>query len=83
MVVVVLHIAVSQLIPGHIVVKTDLINQVQSDIVTNANRYAAEWVANGKIDEQWDEYMNTLKGIGLEDMTKAMQAAYDRFLEAK
>ena len=63
--------------------ESDLINQVQSDIVTNANRYAAEWVANGKIDEQWDEYMNTLNGIGLQDMINAMQSAYDRFLEAK
>ena len=63
--------------------ESDLINQVQSDIVTNANRYAAEWVANGKIDEQWDEYMNALNGIGLQDMINAMQSAYDRFLEAK
>ena len=62
--------------------ESDLINQIQSDIITNANRFAAEWVANGQIDEQWDSYLETLKSIGLEDMLNAMQTAYDRYLEA-
>ena len=62
--------------------ESDLINQIQSDIITNANRFAAEWVANGQIDEQWDSYLETLKSIGLEDMLNAMQTAYDRSLEA-
>ena len=56
---------------------------MQADLITNANRMTAEWVVNGKIDEEWDSYIETLNGIGLQDMLKAMQAAYDRFLEQK
>ena len=63
--------------------ESDIVNQVQADLITNANRMTAEWVVNGKIDEEWDSYIETLNGIGLQDMLKAMQAAYDRFLEQK
>ncbi len=61
--------------------ESDIVNQVQSDLITNANRITAEWVVNGKIDEEWDSYLETLNGIGLQEMLQAMQTAYDRFLD--
>ncbi len=45
--------------------EADVVNQVQSEIITYANRRAAEWVANGKIDEEWDAYLQELENMRL------------------
>ena len=63
--------------------ESEIVNQIQSNLITNVNRITAEWVMNGKIDEEWDSYLASLDGMGMNDMLTAMQAAYDRFLEAK
>ena len=61
----------------------EVVNEVQSQLITEVNRIAAEWVANGRIDEEWDNYLNTLTSMRMEEMINCVQAAYDRFLEAK
>lgn len=63
--------------------ESEIIAETQASLITEANRIAAEWVANGKIDEEWDSYINTLNSIGMDRMITTMQAAYDRFLAAK
>ncbi len=63
--------------------EADIINQVQAQLITDVNRITAEWVANGKINEEWDSYLDSLKNMRMEEMVNATQAAYDRFLEAK
>ena len=59
--------------------EAELVDQVQTEIITFANRKAAEWVMNGKIDEEWDAYLGELEARNLSGMLKAMQAAQDRF----
>lgn len=63
--------------------EADIINQVQAQLITDVNRITAEWVANGKINEEWDSYLDSLTNMRMEEMVNATQAAYDRFLEAK
>ena len=62
--------------------EAEVVNQVQSDLITFANRRAAEWVINGKIDEEWDSYLEELKARNMDGMLNAMQAAQDRYEEA-
>ena len=61
--------------------EAEIVNQVQTDIITYANRRAAEWVMNGKIDEEWDSYLQELKNMRLDEMMSVVQAAQDRFEE--
>ena len=61
--------------------EAEIVNQVQADIITYANRRAAEWVMNGKIDEEWDSYLQELKNMRLDEMMGVVQAAQDRFEE--
>ena len=58
-----------------------MVNQVQSEIITYVNRRAAEWVANGKIDEEWDSYLQELENMRLGEMMEIVQAAQTRFEE--
>ena len=46
--------------------ESQIISQVQADMITFANRRAAEWVMNGKIDEEWDAYLEELNRMNLE-----------------
>ena len=62
--------------------ESEIINQVQASLITEVNRITAEWVTNGNIDEQWDSYLESLKGMRMEELVNATQTAYDRFLEA-
>ena len=59
--------------------EAEVVSQVQADIITFANRRAAEWVLNGKIDEEWDAYLSELESRNLSGMLAVMQAAQDRY----
>mgnify|MGYP005807466645 CR=1 FL=1 len=61
--------------------ESQIISQVQADMITFANRRAAEWVMNGKIDEEWDAYLEELNRMNLDGYLQAVQNAQDRFEE--
>lgn len=63
--------------------EADLVNQIQAEIMDYANRRAAEWVINGKIDEEWDAYLGELENMNLSGWMEAAQAAQERFDAAK
>ena len=44
------------------------------------NRKRAEWIANGKIAEEWDAYVEELNRLGLEEWMQIKQDAYDTYL---
>lgn len=61
--------------------ESDIVSQVQADLITYADRRAAEWVMNGKIDEEWDAYLQELENMNLQGYLQAVQSAQDRFEE--
>ncbi len=53
---------------------------LQSDLRTYIERRTSEWIINGKIDEEWDAYLNEINGVGLTRWLEINQAAYDRYM---
>jgi putative aldouronate transport system substrate-binding protein len=52
---------------------------VAADIV---KRYRLQWIMDGNADATWDKYISELKAAGVDDLVKAVQSAYDRYLQA-
>lgn len=67
---------------NYTVEESEIVNQVQTTAIDYVNRRAAEWVMNGKIDEEWDSYLKELENMKIGDWMKAAQSSYERFLEA-
>lgn len=42
----------------------------------------AEWITEGGIEEEWDDYLKQLENMGLEQVEAAYQSALDRFNES-
>lgn len=42
------------------------------------SEYAARWVTEGGVDEQWDEYIGRLNDAGLSRYLEIYQTAYQR-----
>lgn len=64
---------------------TDTEMQEKSMFVSSINPYFLQYeaeVVTGKkdIDASWDEYIATMKSMGVEEMNKIDQAAYERYL---
>ncbi|MDR2304862.1 MAG: extracellular solute-binding protein [Treponema sp.] len=59
------------------------ISRLQPTISDIVRRYTVQWVLDGNIDATWNNYLNELKAAGVDDLVRAMQGAYDRFLKAK
>jgi len=59
--------------------ETETINEYISDIQTLTSEQTAKWLTKGGIDEEWDSYISQLNSIGLQEVIKAWQAAYDRY----
>ena len=54
----------------------DELIQITSDLLSYTNQKRAEWLANGGVDEQWDEYIKGLNDRGLEKYMEINQRVY-------
>lgn len=58
--------------------------QVLSTLYTDISAYAstmqAEWVVNGGIDEDWEEYMTSLERMGYNDFMDVMNEVYNTYV---
>ena len=59
----------------------DKIAKIEADLFPFVNRKKAEWISNGKVEEEWDEYLVELDRLGLQEWLEIKQAGYDRSQE--
>lgn len=52
-----------------------------TDIDAYVKKMRAQWIYKGNIENEWDEYINTLNRMGLDKMVAVYQSAYDRFMK--
>jgi putative aldouronate transport system substrate-binding protein len=51
---------------------------LRTDIHSTTTHQFASWVVNGGVEKEYDAFLKTLHGMGLEGMLAIYQAAYDR-----
>ncbi|WP_218937327.1 extracellular solute-binding protein [Actinomyces qiguomingii] len=56
-------------------VNTTMLNTTQTKF--------ADWITNGGVEEQWDDYLATVKASGIEDNIAKMQQYYDDYMTSK
>lgn len=56
----------------------DRLSTVEADLYPYIHRKRAEWITNGKADEEWADYLAELDRLGFEDWQEIKQAGYDR-----
>ncbi|GGI66550.1 ABC transporter substrate-binding protein [Enterococcus alcedinis] len=61
--------------------QTDRLSKIETDMWDYTYRKRAEWITNGKIDAEWDEYLAELDRVGLEEWLEIKQAGYDTFVK--
>lgn len=59
--------------------QADRIAQIDADLFPFVNRKRAEWITNGKIDEEWDSYLEELERLNLDEWVTIKQEAYETF----
>lgn len=59
----------------------DGVNQYTTDLDSYVNRMKSDFVMNGNVEEQWDEYLKTLEGYGLSKYMEIMQRNLDTYYE--
>jgi putative aldouronate transport system substrate-binding protein len=52
---------------------------IRSDIFSYVNQKTAEWIVNGGIEEEWDEFQKYLESLGIDTMREIYQKAYDAY----
>ena len=60
----------------------EVINDKLSDIKALTEEKVSHWLRDGGIEEEWDQYLQDLDNMGLQEVVGAWQAAYDRYQEA-
>lgn len=55
------------------------LSQIEADLFPYVNRKRAEWISNGQVEAEWDEYLVELERFGLEEWIEIKQAGFDRF----
>lgn len=54
----------------------DELSFITTDLLSYTNEKRAKWLAYGGVDEEWDEYIQRLNSIGLEQYMEINQKAY-------
>jgi len=61
--------------------ETEALATYRTDIDKFVATTRAEWITKGGIDKGWDDYVKQLEDMGLKDMIKIYEDAYDRYQE--
>lgn len=59
----------------------DELNRLEVDIKEFVNQKKATWLMKGGVNEEWDQYVDQLKAMGLDRMMEIYQDGLDRFNE--
>ncbi|GHH97990.1 extracellular solute-binding protein [Neobacillus kokaensis] len=59
----------------------DRLSILQTDIDNYMNQTVPKFIIEGKIDENWDDYVKQLEKMGLEELLQINQKYYDKFKE--
>ena len=54
------------------------LSTIEADLVPYIQRKKAEWIAKGTVEEEWNEYLEELNRLGLQDWLEIKQKGYDR-----
>lgn len=57
------------------------LGRYSTDINTYVESQYAHWVVDGGIDKEWDEYLSVLDEMGLKELLKLYDTAYDRYVK--
>lgn len=55
-------------------------NMVMADVTTFVNENAVQFITGAKSFDEWDAYVETIRGMGIDEVTAIEQAALDRYL---
>ncbi len=58
---------------------TNLVSQYDTDIKKYAEQKKADWILNGGIDGEWDEYLQKMEDYGLSDYLAIKQKYFDQY----
>ncbi|MFC6465727.1 extracellular solute-binding protein [Marinilactibacillus sp. GCM10026970] len=61
---------------------TDDINTMSlnnTDMINTAITYFGQWITEGGVEEQWDQYVSEIEGSGIDQTLEIMQEAYDNY----
>jgi len=56
----------------------DKLSTIETDLFAYIKRKRAEWIANGNVEKEWNEYLEELDRLGLQEWLEIKQAGYDR-----
>ena len=59
----------------------DELNIIQTDLLNYVYQTVATWIADGGVEEGWDDYLTQLDNLGLQDYMRLYQQAYERSLQ--
>ncbi|MCM3111889.1 extracellular solute-binding protein [Lederbergia lenta] len=59
---------------------TQKLNTLTTDIIEFVDKKQAQWIINGNIDAEWDEYLKKLDDMKLDEFVDVYQRNYDDFM---
>lgn len=60
---------------------SERISTIEADLIPYIERKRAEWITNGKAEEEWADYLAELERLGLSEWLEIKQTGYDQHLE--
>ncbi|AWB45919.1 ABC transporter substrate-binding protein [Paenibacillus sp. CAA11] len=55
------------------------LTNIETDLFAYVNRKRAEWIKTGKVDAEWNAYLQELNRLGLEKWLQIKQSGYDKY----
>jgi len=59
----------------------DTLSKIEADLIPFVERKRAEWITNGKAEEEWEEYLLELERLGFSTWLEIKQNGYNLQME--
>lgn len=81
--VMVPHMQADNILPNIFYGQEDLekLSSIEADLFPYVNRKRAEWISNGKIEDEWEDYLKELDRLKYQEWLEIKQNGYDRATE--
>ncbi|PPA71708.1 ABC transporter substrate-binding protein [Jeotgalibacillus proteolyticus] len=60
---------------------SERLSTIEADLIPYVERKRAEWITNGSVEAEWDEYLEELERLGLSEWLEIKQTGYDDQME--
>ncbi|MFS0560986.1 extracellular solute-binding protein [Terribacillus sp. 179-K 1B1 HS] len=67
----------------HTLDNLEKISKIEADLIPYVERKRSEWIVNGNVENEWNDHLDEMNRLGLEEWLEIKQFGFDEYMKAQ